>query len=184
MANLLIMQLSAVSKIFSRTGTKYALFTVQDQDTKKVFEAGLTHNSLKDKGFNLNFLDSLNGCTITTKSFVDRDGVIQDPQDQIDRCNDGQCSLVLLNSQNSNVIKSELYIAETKDMAASVEAKVITEQNREETLEKTRQQALRLMQRAMKATVSTETPTVTEEPKTLDMQDEVFGEEVSEEIPF
>lgn len=185
MANLMIMQLSTVSKMFNTRGTKYALFTVQDQDTKKVFEAGLTHRSLQDKGFNLGFLDSLQGCTIVTNSFVDRDGVINDPDVQIEKCNNGESRLVLLNSQNATVLKSALYIAESKDMAALVEAKVVTEQNREKDLEEIKKQAARLMARATKSIEPVSTPAkvlnLNEETESLDPDNEAVE---SEDIPF
>jgi hypothetical protein len=150
MAKLTLIELTNSSQHFGNS--EYAMFLAQTSDNQ-IIECGITHNSLTRKGFDTDNLDAIVGCTVITKEYVDsRTGELTNPDDRIQMILDGEARLVLFNSINSTIKKSELYLQEQKEMIASTNAKAKVEFQREKkakqlqaSLERVRAKALASM---------------------------------------
>jgi hypothetical protein len=119
--------------------TDYAVFDVETADNQQIV-VGITHNALRSSGINISLLDSLMGSTIVVKDDTDiRTGELVTAEERIGRVvnqeinpNTGRpYQIVLLNRANCSIIKSEIYLAENKDLASSVSAKVVIEKEKE-----------------------------------------------------
>lgn len=131
MAVLTLLELDNVSSTFGTNGTEYAMFSAQTVDND-VVRCGITHNLLTRLGFDLDNLDSLVGCKVQTKVFTDnRTGELVNPEDQIQKVLDGESTLVLFNSINATIVKSDLFKIEQKEMVASTNAKAKVEMIKE-----------------------------------------------------
>lgn len=122
--------------------TDYAMFDAETADNQQLV-VGITHNALRSSGINLSLLDSLMGSTLIVKDDTDiRTGELVTAEERINRVvnqeinpNSGRpYQVVLLNRANCSVMKSELYLAENKDLASSISAKVVIEKEKERKL--------------------------------------------------
>jgi hypothetical protein len=149
MAKLVLLELTNVSQVFGKS--EYAMFTAQTSDNELV-ECGITYNLLTRKGFDTEDLDSLVGCTVQTVNFTDnRTGELVNPEDQIQKVLDGESRLVLFNSINANIIKSQLYVENKKDMVASTNAKAKVEMMKDKKTQQMQASLERLRARALAA---------------------------------
>ena len=131
MAVLTLLELDNVSSTFGTNGTEYAMFSAQTENND-VVRCGITHNLLTRLGFGTDNLDSLIGCKIKTKVFTDnRTGELVNPEDQIQKVLDEESTLVLFNSINATIVKSDLFKIEQKEMVASTNAKAKVEMIKE-----------------------------------------------------
>ena len=189
MAQLTIMDMQVQQRMFGQRGTKYAIFRVHDPVSNAVIQAGVTHKSLEDKGFDLNFLDSMQGCTLKTFPYTDRTtGEVIDPDVYVNKAINGESTIVLLNSLGHVVEKSAMYVADKKDNANEVQAKLLRETKKEQDLAEMRQAATRAQAKLIALTTGTQatppatpaaTPVVkTEEPAPVATFD------LNEELPF
>ena len=151
MAVLTLMELENVSTTIGTNGVDYAVFSASTEDND-IVRCGITHNLLTRLGFGTDNLDSLIGCSVKSKVFTDnRTGEVVNPEDQLQRVLDGESSIILFNSINATVTKSDLFKIEQREMIASVNAKAKIEMQKESKA-KAMQAALdRLRARAMAA---------------------------------
>lgn len=157
MAKLTLVELTNVSQFFGKS--EYAMFLATTQNNQ-IVECGITHNSLKRKGFSLDSLNNLVGCHIITKEFTDsRTGELINPEDRIQMILDGDARLVLFNSINCSVVESEVYKQEKKDFDAAVRAKTNKEVEKEEKMEKLMASQQRSLTRALAAAAKAQQPT-------------------------
>lgn len=125
MAKLLLLELTNSSQTFGKS--EYAMFQAQTE-TKEIIEIGITYNSLERQQFDTDNLDSIIGCTVVTKEFEDNlTGELVNPEDRIQMILDGDARLLLLNSINSRIKKSELYTVKQNEQRSSISAKVKVE---------------------------------------------------------
>lgn len=125
MAKLTLLELTNSSQTFGKS--EYAMFLAQTEDNQTI-ECGITYNSLTRAQFDTDALDSLLGCQIITKEYEDNQtGELMNPEDRIQMILDGEAKLVLFNSINSRIKKSELYTSVQADQRNSISAKVKVE---------------------------------------------------------
>jgi hypothetical protein len=156
MAVLTLMELDNVSSTFGTKGTEYAMFSASTVDNE-IVTCGITHNLLTRLGFGTDNLDSLVGCQVKTKVFTDnRTGELVNPEDQLQKVLDGESTMILFNSINAVVTKSDLFKLEQKEMIASTNAKAKVEKEKEAkakamaaSLERLRARALAAAQQSM-----------------------------------
>jgi len=159
MAVLTLLELDNVSSIFGKS--EYAMFSAQTQDND-IVRCGVTYNLLTRLGFGTDNLDSLVGCQIRTKAFTDnRTGELSNPEDQIQKVLDGDSTLVLFNSLNATIVKSDLFKIEQKEMISSTNAKAKIEKEKEakavamqRALDRLRARALAEQQKAVEKSAS------------------------------
>ena len=176
MAKLLLLELTNSSQFFGKS--EYAMFKAQTEDSD-IIECGLTYNSLTRRSFDTDDLDSLVGCTVITKEYEDSNtGELMNPEDQIQKILDGDARLVLLNTINSTVKKSELYRQEKKDMIALVNAKAKVEIQKEK---KNKQLQASLDRILAKALVSVGPNLSTKEESFDDEEETIVDMKTSEE---
>lgn len=125
MAKLTLLELTNSSQTFGKS--EYAMFLAQTEDNQTI-ECGITFNALDRAQFDTDNLDSLLGCQIITKEYTDNiTGELQNPEDRIQMILDGEAKLVLFNSVNCRVKKSELYTSVQNEQRSSISAKVKVE---------------------------------------------------------
>ena len=147
MAKLTLIELTNSSQIFGKS--EYAMFLAQTSDNQ-IVECGITYNSLNRAQFDTDALDSLLGCQIVTKEYTDSiTGELVNPEDRIQMILDGDAKLVLFNSINSRVRKSELYTAVQKEQRSSLSAKVKVEFLKEKKQSQMQKSLERAQARAM-----------------------------------
>lgn len=187
MAKLTLVELTNSSQFFGQS--EYAMFLAQTE-TGNIIECGVTYNCLTRKGFDTDNLDSLTGCQIVTKEYTDnRTGELINPEDRIQMILDGDARLVLFNSINCSIKKSELYLMEQRELVAATNAKLKMEFLEKKKLQQKQQAQERLLARALSLkAASSSTPEVI---KSLDDdEDETVPEtqeaslEIDGTIPF
>jgi hypothetical protein len=174
---LTIVSVDNYSQLFGNT--EYAVFTCTTSENKTI-PVAVTHNLLERRGVNINLLDSLVTSTILVNDDVDsRTGEITSADERVNRIINGTfinertgrpVSLLTVNSANGGLLKAELYTAETKDLASSIQAKVQTEKAKQKKIDS----SLRLADRLRQALNKTE--------ETVPSTDAVL--ETNEESPF
>ena len=97
------------------------------------------------RGVNLNLLDALIGSTLIVQDDTDIiTKVFHTGQERIAQIVDGTLinprtgkpsGMLMLNKANSTLLKADLYVAETKDLASSSQAKYQVEKEKERKLE-------------------------------------------------
>lgn len=158
----------------------YAIFTTKTE-SGSYLPTAVSYNALRSRGININLLDNLVGSTLIANNDTDvQTGLVTSGSDRIKGIVDGTAlnpktgkpiTILLLNKANSSIIKSELYSSETKDFAATIQAKVEVEEKKEKALVSKQRSADRL------AAAARATPVVTV-AETADL-------EVNEEdVPF
>jgi hypothetical protein len=138
--NLKLVALDNANQTFGQTD--YAMFNAETTEKQPVVVA-VTHNALTRAGINLSLLDSLTSSTIVVKDDTDvRSGELVTGDSKVDRVINQEINpisgkpyqIVLLNSANCSILKSDLYLAENKDLASSISAKVVIEKEKERKL--------------------------------------------------
>jgi len=168
MAVLTLMELDNVSSTFGTKGTEYAMFSASTVDNE-IVTCGITHNLLTRLGFGTDNLDSLIGCQVKTKVFTDnRTGELVNPEDQLQKVLDGESTMILFNSINAVVTKSDLFKLEQKEMIASTNAKAKVEKEKEAKAVAMQRALDRLRARALAAQ-----QTAVEKAASLDDEDEI-----------
>jgi len=156
MAKLTLMELENVSTIIGNNGVEYAVFSASTVDNELV-RCGITHNLIKNLGFQLDNLDSLIGCQVMTKVYTNnRTGELVNPEDQLQKVLDGESSIICLTAINATILKSDLFKIEQKEMIATTNAKAKVEKEKEAkakamaaSLERLRARALAAAQQSM-----------------------------------
>ena len=180
MAKLLLVELNNSSQFFGKS--EYAMFLAQTEGGEFV-EIGITHNALERRQFDTQNLESLTGCTITTKVYTDnRTGEIVNPEDRIEQILNGEGRLLLLNSINSTISKSDSYKREARELQGLTAAKMKLEQEEIKREEKKKAALARILAKAT-AVLTPVASTTTDEPVTDEPVAEV-AEEESEELGF
>lgn len=143
----------------------YAVFTCQTKENDFI-TTGVTHNMLQRRGVNIDLLDALVGSTILVNDDTDiRTGEFMTGEERISGIvngtrinpNSGKPATILLtNSANSNLIKGDLYTAETKDLAAATNAKVQQEIKKEKKALSAQRAAERIRAKALGLTEPTQ----------------------------
>ena len=156
--------------------TDYAVFDAETAD-KQPLVLAITHNALIRANVKPELLDSLVGSSVIVKDDTDiRTGELVTAEERIGRVvnqeinpNTGKpYQIVLVNSANCSVVKSELYLAEMKDLASSTNAKMLIEEKKERKL-----LALKRASERLRNAVGAVKPTET-----------VEAEKVEEELEF
>lgn len=138
--NLKLVSVDNANQTFGQTD--YAVVNAETADKQPIVVA-VTHNALTRAGINLSLLDSLTGSTIVVKDDKDiRTGELSTGESKVDRVINQEMNpytgrpyqIVLLNSGNCSILKSDLYLAENKDLASSISAKVVIEKEKERKL--------------------------------------------------
>ena len=133
--------------------TDYATFKCETEGRDSISVA-VSHNALTSRGVNLNLLDALIGSTLIVQDDTDIvTKVFHTGQDRVSQIVDGTLinprtgkpsSMLMLNKANSTLLKADLYIAETKDLASSSQAKYQVEKEKERKLEQARKSRERI----------------------------------------
>lgn len=107
-----------------RGNADYATFECETPNSDIVMVA-VTHNLLTRSGVQLDMLDLLNGSTIIINDDENRDtGEFTSAEERLENVVDGTWGILTINSANGRIKKSPLYIAETKELTASIQAKL------------------------------------------------------------
>jgi hypothetical protein len=133
--------------------TDYSTFKCETESRDSISVA-VSHNALTSRGVNLNLLDSLLGSTLIVQDDTDIvTKVFHTGQDRVSQIVNGTLinprtgkpsSMLMLNKANSTLLKADLYIAETKDLASSSQAKYQVEKEKERKLEQARKSRERI----------------------------------------
>jgi len=133
--------------------TDYSTFKCETESRDSISVA-VSHNALTSRGVNLNLLDSLLGSTLIVQDDTDIvTKVFHTGQDRVAQIVNGTLinprtgkpsSMLMLNKANSTLLKADLYIAETKDLASSSQAKYQVEKEKERKLEQARKSRERI----------------------------------------
>jgi hypothetical protein len=160
--------------------TDYAVFTCQTENQDFITVA-VSHNALRSRGINTELLDSLVSSILVAQDDTDvRTGLVTSGQDRVDGIVNGTllnpntgkaATLLLFNKANCSIIKSDVYVAEMKDLASATQAKIDLEKTKERKLEQQKRNAERL-----RAKLTSSAVTKTEEP--------VAELETNDEEPF
>lgn len=172
-AKLTIISVENFSQTFG--STDYAVFTASTE-SKDIINIAVTHNALRSRGINVDLLDSIVGSTLIATQNTDiQTGLVTSGKERVQSLVDGTllnpntnkpATILLFNKSNCSLIKSELYLSETKDLASLTQAKVQIEEKKERKIENSRRVAER-----MRAKGSVETPVAQPEPS-LETNDE------------
>lgn len=184
MAKLTLIELTNSSQHFGQS--EYAMYLAQTEDNQ-IIECGVTHNSLSRKGFDTDNLDSLVGCSIITKEYTDnRTGELVNPEDRIQMILDGDARLVLFNSVNCSVKKSELYVQEQRELIASTNAKAKVEFLREKKLQQKQASLERLRARAIASMtkVADNQPTLDDDAEVPAKAEQPAEMQIADDIDF
>jgi hypothetical protein len=184
MAKLTLIELTNSSQHFGQS--EYAMYLAQTEN-QEIIECGVTHNSLSRKGFDTDNLDSLVGCTVITKEYTDnRTGELVNPEDRIQMILDGDARLVLFNSVNSSIKKSELYVIEQRELLASTNAKAKVEFQKERKLQQKQASLERLRSRAVAnmSKVADNQPSLDDDAETVPATEAPALEMTADDIDF
>lgn len=128
--------------------TDYAVLSCLTESNNSIAVA-ITHNALKSRGINLSLLDNLVGSTIVATNSTDlTSGLVTSGSDRVQGILDGTTindnprspnfgnpiTILLLNRSNCSIQKSDVLIAETKDLDSLTQSKVIMEVKKEKSL--------------------------------------------------
>lgn len=166
-----------------------AVFTCETE-TKEFLPVAITHNKLTAQGIKVDLLDNLIGSTIIctkdtnvkTGNVLEADfrirGILDGTliNDDIDSKKYGQpITILLLNRTNCSIIKSSVYVNETKDLVSTTQAKVIVEERKEAQRVKELRGAERLRARLNPTSETTAKPVavVAEPEAVLDTNEDV-----------
>jgi len=126
----------------------YAMLSCLTESNEEL-TVGVTHNALKSRGINLSLLDNLVGCTVVATDNTDLNtGIVTSGFDKVQGILDGTAindnprspnfgnpiTILLLNRSNCTIQKSDILIAETKDLDSLTQSKVIMEVKKEKAL--------------------------------------------------
>lgn len=143
----------------------YAIFQCLTSKNEDI-QVAVSHKLLKDRSVEVALLDSFVDSTLIIQDDVDiNTGVVTSAEDRVQQILDGTLinprtgkpsTVILLNGANGNLIKSDIYKAETKDLVSSTNAKISIEKDKARKLEGAMRLAERL--KAQKSVVKEETP--------------------------
>jgi hypothetical protein len=172
--------LTALNNVCQFFGSSaYVMFsaTTPNGDT---IEIGITENSLNRVGADILSPDSLIGCKITTKEYVDnRTGEIVNVDDRIESNVLAGKGVTLLNSLNHVLTFSELFKAQRFEANAAINGRVKAEREREKRMIQMQKQMERLALKTQTLAVADapidEAPLVEETPtQELSIEEEAF----------
>lgn len=138
--NVKLVSVDNVNQTFGQTD--YVVFNAETTE-KHPIAVAITHNALRRTGVDIMLVDSLVGSTVIIKDSTDnRTGLVLTAEEKVNRVVNGEInpnsgkpfSIVLCNALECSIVKSELYLAETKDLASSISAKVNMEKEKERKL--------------------------------------------------
>ena len=129
---LTIVGLTNPTQLFGANATAYAMFSAVCDGNS--LEIGVTHNSLTRAGYDTapESLSRLVGCSVKTKDFVDREtGAIINGDERVEMALEGKQRLVLFNSLNHTIERSDIYKEENIELLARTNAQVKIAKERE-----------------------------------------------------
>jgi hypothetical protein len=138
--NLKLVNVDNVYQTFGQTD--YVVFNAETTD-KHPIAVAITHNALRRTGIDIMLVDSLVGSTVIIKDSTDnRTGLVLSADEKVNRVVNAEInpntgkpfSIVLCNALDCSILKSDIYLADTKDLASSISAKVVMEKEKERKL--------------------------------------------------
>ena len=156
--------------------TDYSIFDCLTENQEPI-QCAVAYSLLRDRGVNIDLLDSFVDSTIIVNDDVNiKTGLLTPADQRIQQILDGTLinertgkpsQVVLVNGANGTVIKSDIYLAETKDLASSTNAKVHILNENQRKLDGAKRLAERLKSQKAVATpvAETEAELVEEEPE-------------------
>lgn len=168
-----------------RGNADYATFECETPDSNIVMVA-VTHNLLTRSGVQLDMLDLLNGSTIIVNDDENRDtGEFTSAEERLENVIDGTWGILTINSANGRIKKSPLYIAETKELTASIQAKLRIEKDNVRKIDAMKR-AQERYEKKLREKQAQPASQVTEPQPTETVVDETQAvlESNSDEIPF
>ncbi len=137
--------LENVSQFFG--SNSYVMFTASTPDGQSL-TVGVTENYLTRVGADILSPDSLVGCKISTKEYVDnRTGEIVNVDSRISDVVAGNGRIVLFNPLNANIVFSDLFKAQRFEANAAIQGRVKAEFAKEKRMQQQEKQLARLAQR-------------------------------------
>lgn len=142
--------------------TEYAIFTCLT-DKQQEIPVAVSYNALLSRGVKIDLLDLLIGSTLVANDDTNiKTGEFITGTDRVQGIVDGTLintdtdskrfgepiTILLLNKANSTLIKCSTYMADTKDLVSTTQAKVQVEKDKEKVLNAERRKQDRLRARA------------------------------------
>lgn len=179
MAQSIPVTLETVTNHQQTYGTQdYVIFDAFTKENQPV-SVGISHNALRRLNVEIGLADSLKGSTVIIKDSTDiKTGLIVTAEEKVNRVVNEEInpktgrpySLILCSSTlDFSLLKSELYVAESKDIISATNAKVVIEKDKERKLLAIKRATERLRGYA---TAKTEEKTVEKTEASLDTNDE------------
>lgn len=166
-AKLTIVSVDNFSQTFG--STDYAVFTASTE-SNDIVNVAVTHNALRSRGINIDLLDSLVGSTLIATQNTDiQTGLVTSGKERVQGLVDGTllnpntgkpATILLFNRSNCSLVKSELYMSDTKDLASLTQAKVQIEEKKERKIENSRRVAERMKAKASSQPVAQSEPSL------------------------
>lgn len=192
MSKLKILSIDRYAQVFG--SQEYAMYRMETPNNLQIV-VGISHNMLNQSGIGSALYDSLVGSTLIVKDDVDlRTGEIR--KDALKRVSDVETrqpksSVLLVNSSNAELLKSDGLRSECVDYSVRVDANVKVEKDRQRLLERTRrrlEQEAQLQQPSAPAiVVPTETESLLSEEdaqESAEFASQLASLEKNDEIPF
>jgi hypothetical protein len=191
-AKLKILSIDRYSQTFGNTD--YAMYVASTQNDKQIV-VGISHNMLQSSGIGSALYDALVGSTIIVKDDIDLStGLLR--KDALQRVSDVEQklprnTLLLVNSSNSELLKTDALRMECVDYSVRVDSIVKVEKERARTIERNRRRMEQLREQEQKLADDAAKRSTQEslEKENLEL-DEEFTKEIkaslenNEEIPF
>lgn len=189
------LKILSIDRYAQQFGTQeYAMYKMETPNSLQIV-VGISHNMLNQSGIGSALYDSLVGSTLIVKDDVDlRTGEIR--KDALKRVSDVETrqpksSVLLVNSSNAELLKSDGLRSECVDYSVRVDANVKVEKDRQRLLERTRrrlEQEAQLQQpSAPVAVATTETESLLSEEdaqESAEFASQLASLEKNEELPF
>jgi len=166
-AKLTIVSVDNFSQTFG--STDYAVLTASTE-SNDIINVAITHNALRSRGINIELLDSIVGSTLIATQNTDiQTGLVTSGKERVQGLVDGTlmnpntnkpATILLFNRSNCSLIKSELYMSDTKDLASLTQAKVQIEEKKERKRENARRVAERMKDKSSSQTVAQKEPSL------------------------
>jgi hypothetical protein len=133
------LKIAAITDFQTTIGMSTADYAVFQCSTEQndLINVAITHNALAKKAGirDVASFDSLVGSTIiATKSTDPKTGLIEEADERLQNVLNGTYGVLLLNSSNCAIAKSELLTTSTQNMQANIQARLIIEKEKEAKL--------------------------------------------------
>jgi hypothetical protein len=174
-----VLNVQDYSTTIGRSTQDYSTFNCATPNDETVLIA-VTHNALKRKAGidDCSSADLLIGCTLIAQDSVTDQGVVEEADVNIQKVLDGTWNVMVLNSRNCSIIKTENFNAEIRDLQAKVKAKVLIEREKESKLA-----AQKRAEERFNAKMAAKIAALNAPPKEEEPQEEVQPVNETEEEP-